>query len=64
MNLRDLNLIRRAFTLGMEVEAHRILPDASQRYRQMYREAMEFGLTVGEERGRGLKKRKPLKEPK
>jgi len=61
MTAREMELIREAFNRGMEAEEAR---QKSPTARWDMRQAFEFGIKIGEERGRGLAKLKPLKEPR
>lgn len=61
MNFRELELIKEAFLKGMQAEEWRH-KQPTERY--LMESIFDFGIKIGEERGRGLAKRKPLKEPR
>ena len=60
MTARELELIKEAFIEGMVAEKLRIATSETARYD--YERILRFGIKIGEERGRGLAKRKPLKD--
>lgn len=60
MTPRDLQMIKRAFMEGMMAEKLRL--STSQEPRYDFERILRFGIEIGEERGRGLAKRKPLRE--